>query len=329
MNIQKAYTELGSTERKRTISLKMRLRAYDKKTKENEYIVLARAKQMEQEKEEFERLKERIQEEGSSYSFEDFQGLVDRMCAPFSCNFDAADGTRVNVRVSPDDAAVMLDSAALEAMNKVLVTGGKKRDGDDDNTGAPKKRRRNNAAAETGLGLGCNQALYQVDRRDRNQNKKNLEEKLKQDLSEKKNILKTLTFVDKRKTSYEAALKPWRRNREAYEAALKAGTQPESVIGCMRRSLPFWWVCREGDTKAYEMILRMFLPKYGHGYLSKTKAEQWTAIQELILVDADLTESSVSAREEKLRHRLTAVEQVIQASQQTEPDDEDPTAMNI
>jgi hypothetical protein len=42
-----------------------------------------------------------------------------------------------------------------------------------------------------------------------------------------------------------------------------------------------------------------------------------------------LTESSVSAREEKLRRRLTTVEQAIQASQQTEPDDEDPTAMNI
>ena len=328
IKIQKAYTELGSTERKRTISLKMRLRASDMKGKENEYIVLARKKQMEQEEEEFELLKERIQESGSSYSLEDFRALVDRMRAPFSCNFDTADGTRVNVRVSPDDAAVMLDSAALEAMNKVLVTGAsKKRDGDDDDA-APKKRRRNNAAAETGLGLGCNQALYQVDRRDRNQNTKLKQEKLKQYLAEKTAILKTLTLVDKRKTDYEAAWKPWRRNREAYEAALKAGTQPGSVIGCMR-NLPFWWVCREGDTKAYQMILRMFLPKYGHGYLSKEKEVQWKAIQDLILGDVDLTASSVSAREEKLRRRLTTVEQAIQASQQTEPDDEDPPAMNI
>jgi hypothetical protein len=49
------------------------------------------------------------------------------MRTPFSCNFDAADGTRVNVRVSPDDTAVMLDSAALEAMNKVSVTGASKK----------------------------------------------------------------------------------------------------------------------------------------------------------------------------------------------------------
>ena len=319
INIEKAYTELGSADRRRTISLKMRLRASDKKSKENEYIVLARAKQVEQEKEEFELLKERLQQSQSSYSFEDFKGLVDRIRSPFSCNFDTADGTCVNVRVTPDDAAVMLDSASLEAMSKVLVSG-KKRDGDDDAT--PKKRaRKNNAAAHTGLGLGCNQALYQVDRRDRNQNRKLKEEKLKQHLAEKTAILKTLTLVDKRKTDYEAALKPWKRNREAYEAALKAGTQPGSVVGCMR-NLPYWWVCREGHTKAYQMILRMFLPKYGFGYLSKALEVQWKAIEDQMLIHVDLTASSVAAREEKLRFCLTTVEEAIKASQQTEPDDE-------
>jgi hypothetical protein len=305
----------------------MRLRAADMKSKENEHIVLARAKQMEQEKKEFELLKEG----GWGGSFEDFRGLVDRMRAPFSCDFDAADGKRVDVRVSPDDAAVLtLDSAALEAMNEVLATGhGKKRDGDDDNdNAAPKKRRRNNAAAETGLGLGRNQALCQADRRDRNQNAKLKQEKLKQHLAEKTAILKTLALVDKRKRDHEATLKPWQRNREAHEAALKAGAQPRSFVGCMRDH-PFWWLCREGDTKACQMILQMFLPKHGFGCLGKANEAQWKAVQDKTLVDVDLTESSVSAREEKLRRRLTTVEQAIQASQQTEPDDEDPAAMNV
>jgi hypothetical protein len=73
----------------------------------------------------------------------------------------------------------------------------------------------------------------------------------------------------------------------------------------------------------------MFLPKHGFGHLGKANEAQWKAIQDKMLVDVDLTESSVSAREEKLRRRLTTVEQAIQASQQTEPDDEDPPAMNI
>jgi hypothetical protein len=192
-------------------------------------------------------------------------------------------------------------------MNKVLVTGAsKKRDGDDDDA-APKKRRRNNAAAETGLGLGCNQALYQVDRRDRNQNTKLKQEKLKQYLAEKTAILKTLTLVDKRKTDYEAALKPWRRNREAHEAASKAGTQPRSVIGCMQ-NLPFWWVCREGDAKACQMTSRVFPPKHGFGCLFKEKEVRWKAVQELTLIeDVDLTASLVSAREEKLQQCFTTV----------------------
>jgi hypothetical protein len=80
INVEKeACTELGSTKRKRTISLKIRIRPSDMKAKENEHIVLARAKQMEQEKEEFKLFKERMQESGSTCSNGDFLGLLDRM----------------------------------------------------------------------------------------------------------------------------------------------------------------------------------------------------------------------------------------------------------
>jgi hypothetical protein len=310
LNIEKAYTELGSTEKKRTISLKMRLRASEMKSKENEYIVLARAKQREQEYEEFEHLKERMmmQESESSYSFEDFRGLVDRMRAPFSTDFDTPDGTRVNVRVTADDAAVMLDAAALEAMNKVLVTGGsKKRDGDD-NAGAqrPPQKRRNTAAADTGLGLGCNKAFYDCDRRDRTQNENAEATKLKQNLAEKDSILATLTLVERRKKSYEVALKAWRNKAES--------ALPGSVVGCL--GVPPFWMCRKSDTDAYRMFLRMFLPKYGWGYLGKSNELQWAAIQEKIVDEVDLTASSVLAKEEQLRRRLRTLEQAIQESQQ-------------
>ena len=87
-------------------------------------------------------------------------------------------------------------------------------------------------------------------------------------------------------------------------------------------------MCRESDIDAYKMFLRMFLPRYGWGYLSKSKEVQWATIQEKILNDVDLTSSSVSAMEEKLRRRLRTIEQAIQASQQPEPADEEPTAMN-
>ena len=45
--------------------------------------------------------------------------MIDRMRAPYCCELDGADGSRVNVFVTPDDAAVVLDTAALKAMNKV------------------------------------------------------------------------------------------------------------------------------------------------------------------------------------------------------------------
>jgi hypothetical protein len=316
IKIEKAYTELGCTEKKRTISLKMRLRASEMKTKENGYIVLARAKQREEEYKEFERLKARMQERGDDYSFEDdFRGMADRLRAVFSCNFDTPDGTRVNVRVSSDDAAVMLDASALEAMKKVLVTGGgsnNKRDGDDnaDAQGAP-KRRRNTAAADTGLGLGCNKAFYEVDRRDRTQNQSAKATKLKQNLAEKEAILATLTLVEKRKNAYDAALKARQRNKD---------------VGCLR-VLPFW-VCRKTDTDAFKMFLRLFLPKNGYGHLGKSHEIQWEVIQTQILNQVDFTSSSVLAMEEKIRRRLRTVEQAIQVSQQTGLVDEEPSAMN-
>jgi hypothetical protein len=229
------------------------------------------------------------------------------MRAPFSCDIDG-----VNIQVSPDSAAVMFDKAALGAMKKVLVfAGGNKGEQQQDGNEPPKKKRRNTAAAETGLGLGCNNAHFQSDRRDRTQNKKAQETQMKQDLAEKDAIIATLTLFDARKRKYVAALEEWKARRS---------------VGCLR-VVPFW-VCRESDTDCFRMFLRMFLPRYDWGYLSKSTALQWVAIQENIYSTMDLTENSVNAKEEQLRRRLKTVEQAIQDSSQTVQVDEEPTTMN-
>jgi hypothetical protein len=103
------------------------------------------------------------------------------------------------VQVLPDDAAVMLDEAALGAMSKVLVAGGRqKRDGNNNNEEPARKKRRNTAAADTGLGLGCSKALYDCDRRDKSQNENALATKLKQTWLRRYHV-STLTVLDNRK----------------------------------------------------------------------------------------------------------------------------------
>jgi hypothetical protein len=307
MRVKNAYTEVDSTQRKRIISKKKRIRATDKKTKEKEYIELARAKQEEEERKEFQTLKASI-ESGGDYNFSDFQTLAARMRAPFSCDIDG-----VNVLVSTDNAAVMFDKAALGAMNQVLVIGGGgSKEKQDDNDEPPKKKRRNTAAAETGLGLGCNKAHYETDRRDRMQNAKARATQLQQDLKEKDVINEILAIFEKRKNKYVEALR-LRKNNE--------------IVGCL--AIPFW-VCREtesGNKELYRLFMRMFLPRYGYGYLGKTTALQWAAIRDNILSTVDLTESAVNAKAEELRRRLRTVEQSIQDSQAVQGDQE-PNDMN-
>jgi hypothetical protein len=58
----------------------------------------------------------------------------------------------------------------------------------------------------------------------------------------------------------------------------------------------FLGVLPECDTAAFRTFLRMFLPRYGWGYLGKSTALQWAAIQEKLVTKLDLTESSVNAK---------------------------------
>ena len=306
--VQNAYLELNSTERKRTISKKKRIRASDKKRNEKQYIMLAKEKQNDEERKEFDEMMASIQDGGpdGGWGFSDFQQLVARMRAPFSCDIDG-----VNIRVTPDDAAIMFDQAALGAMNKVLVIGGGDKQRRDGNEPAPKNRRKNTAAAETGLGLGCNKAHFQTDRRDRPQNAIAKATQLKQDLKEKDVVVGLLTLFDSRKQKYLEAVRQWKERG--------------SHAPCPH--LPFW-VCRESDKGAFRIFLRMFLPKYGHGYLGKSAADQWACIQSKITATLDLTESCVNAKAEELRRRLRTVEQSIEDSQQTVQENEEPNDMD-
>jgi hypothetical protein len=312
--VQNAYTELDDTERKRTSSKKKRIRNTATRQKEKQYIELAKEKQKEEERNEFNKMMKSIEDggdgPGGGWGFSDFQALVLRMRAPFSCDIDG-----VNIQVTPDDAAVMFDQAALGAIKRVLVIegGDKNAARQDDGGQPPRKKRRNTAAAETGLGLGCNKAHFETDRRDRTQNANAQATKLKQDLKEKDAINDTLTIFDRRKKKYLEAV---RKQKE------------KASIGCL--VVPFW-VCRENmcDSKvSFRLFLRMFLPRYGHGHLGKTTALQWATIQDKVLSTVDFTESAVNAKAEELRRRLRTVEQAIQDSR-TVQGDEEPTAMNI
>jgi hypothetical protein len=300
--VQKAYTELNESERKRTLSKKNRIRNTATKKKEKEYIKLAQERQKEEERKEFDKMMESI--EGGAWGFSDFKALATRMREPFSCDIDG-----VNVQVTTDDAAVMFDRAALGAIKRVLVIEG----GDKNNEGGggpPQKKRKNTAAAETGLGLGCNKAHFQTDRRDRTQNANAQATKLKKDLKEKDNLIEILTVFDARKKLYMDAFVKWR-------ASTTHGPCPH----------PPFWVCRERENKkVFRLFLRMFLPKYGNGVLTSTLAVQRACIQNKIRGTLDLTESSVNAKAEELRRRLRTVETVIKDSQ---TGDEDPIPQTV
>jgi hypothetical protein len=303
IQVKNAYREMNSAQRTRTISKKKRIRATEKKAKERELIQLAKDKRKEEERKEFEKLKEGF--ESRNIEFSDYEEHLAKMREPFKCDIEG-----VSIIVSDDSAAVMFDKAALGAMNKVLVIGG----GNQDKNGPPKKkRRRNTAAAETGLGLGCSRAHYETDRRDRTQNANAIKTKQKQDLGEKDSLLKLLTSLEKRQKKYVEALKQWRE---------RDNTQS---VGCPR-AVPYW-VCRETDKNSFRVFLQMFLPKYGYGYLGKNSAVQWAAIQGKIRSKVDLTKISFDAKEEELQRRLRVVEQSIQDSQAVQGDEE-PTAMN-
>jgi hypothetical protein len=297
--VQNAYLDLDSTERNRTISKKKRIRNSEKKKKEKQYIRLAQVKAKEEEKKEYDKMMEKIGD--GEFEFSEFQKLVARMRAPFSCEIDG-----VGIQVTPDDAAVMFNNAALKAMKRVLVIGNNSEQQDG---GPPKKKRRNTAAAETGLGLGCNKAHYETDRRDRSQNESAKATKLKQDLKEKDVVTDILTCFDKRLKQYMVGVKQWQEK----------GAAPGSRGPCPH--IPFW-ICRESDNKEFRLFLRMFLPKYGHGYLGKCVGDQWACILANIIGKLDLTRISVCARAEELRRRLRTLQQSIQDAQTVEINDE-------
>jgi hypothetical protein len=308
--VQNAYLEADShsSERRKTMSKKKRIRNSEKKKKEKECIQMAQDKQKEEERKEFEKMMESIEGDGA-WGFSDFEALITRMREPFSCDIDG-----VNVMVTPDDATVMFDKAALGAIKRVLVMEpGEKEKNNQEGNGQPppRKKRRNTAAAETGLGLGCNKAHYQTSRRDKTQNANARATQLKQDLKEKDIIRSVLTTFDGRKNKYSNAL--------------KLSAERGSHGPCPH--LPFW-VCRESDKDAFRLFLRMFLPKYGHGYLGKAAADQWACIQTKITGTLDLTESSLNAKAEELRRRLRTVEQSIQDAQTQVQGDGEATAMN-
>jgi hypothetical protein len=85
--------------------------------KEKDCIQLAKKKQREEERKEFDNLKEDF--ESGNVEFSDFKAFLARMWEPFSCEVWGE-----NILVSPDSAAAMFDKAALGAMNKALANGG-------------------------------------------------------------------------------------------------------------------------------------------------------------------------------------------------------------
>jgi hypothetical protein len=101
--------------------------------------LLASAVTPEEERKEFENMMEGMK--SGTFEFSDYEELLARMRGPLRYDVtygqDAGGFESVNVLVSPDNAAVMFDKAALGARNKVLVNVG----GNRDENGPPKKKR--------------------------------------------------------------------------------------------------------------------------------------------------------------------------------------------
>jgi hypothetical protein len=201
--VQNAHLEPDSSERMKTMSKKKPIRNSEKKKKEKQCIQMAQDKQQEGEPKEFEKMMESIEGNGA-WGFSDFKALIMQMREPSCCDIDGA-----NVMVTPDDAIVVFDKAALGAIKRVsAIERGKKEENNQEGDGQPPtKRRRNTAAAERGLGLGCNKAHCQTDRCDRRQNANAQATKLKQDLDEKDVMRSFVTTFDGRKNKHSNALK--------------------------------------------------------------------------------------------------------------------------
>ena len=202
----------------------------------------------------------------------------------------------------------MFDNAALKAIKRVLVidVADKNNQQGGDAQGPPRKKHRTSAAAaHAELGLGSYQSHFQTDRRDRTQNANNIATKLKQDLKEKDMLVDVLTLFDS-------------KEKKHFDAVNKL----KGFVGC--HVVPFW-VCRKQDKDKFRLFLRVFLPRYGHGFLGKKIDVHWATIEEKILKTVDLTQSAVAAKAEELLRRFRTVEQSIKDSTSVgvdeEPDD--------
>lgn len=132
----------------------------------------------------------------TTYSFDDFGELVSRLRAPFKADVDG-----YRVMVTGQDAAIMMDDLALEAIRKKLLGGKEKRQQEAGNI-APNKRQRTgggNQAVNTAFGATGPDALHQTSCRDTGQCKKAKEQKIRSLGAERKTIETTLRNLKDKK----------------------------------------------------------------------------------------------------------------------------------
>jgi hypothetical protein len=200
--VKKALNRVSIAEERKAAQKVKRRRQIEHKAQEAVMLESAREERRKRDKEEFEKMSVSIAagtESGNPYDFKDFEELLLRLRAPFKTTIDG-----FAITVAENDAAIMMEDAALEVVKKRILGENKRKNDDDTTTNNNKKQRRTggNAAVSTVYGATHLVAHHSSHRRDLKQNKKAREKALTGMDRELKNIQVTMLLVEKRRKHF-------------------------------------------------------------------------------------------------------------------------------
>jgi hypothetical protein len=265
---------------------------------------------------------------GNKYDFFDFEELLLRLRAPFKTTING-----FAITVAENDAAIMMEEAALEVVKKRIL-GENKRKNEDDTTTNNKKQRRTggNAAVSTVYGATHLVAHHSSHRRDLKQNKKARQKELTGMDRELKNIQVTMQLVEKRKKHFAGlerersmAIRAHARTEEqelVTAGPCVAGSEiNEPVLDIVPvESVREYWEIREGETdESLVTFLRLFCPTCGK--LSKNKEEKWAFITRAIL--PKLSPAFFESAVENYQRRAAELQQQIEDLRNEDVNDDD------
>jgi hypothetical protein len=271
----------------------------------------------------------------TTYSFQEFEQLATRIRAPFKTEVD---GYMVNV--TEQDAAIMMDELALDAIKKKLLGGReKRRQQAETRNNEPNKRQRTggNQAVNTAFGETGPGALHSTSGRDTGQCKKAREQKIRGLGTERKAIETTLRHLKEKKARCELATQraarlceQKRRQQEKQRQEQEQTTETTHLQQQQQQQdnqpvtpVEQWWEVRPNSSGPdLNLVLRMFDPSCG--LLSKRNELKWNHIATKIL--PKLTEAGVTAKSEEYDRRLREIATELEDLSNNEEDVEQDTA---